>query len=171
MFVTTGMWSKECLREAKKFIKPENIIEVCNTQASGYSTLPDPSTWKIDNNASFLHVCMNETVHGFEIKEDEFPWEKFPKDICIIGDLSSNMGTRKIDWNKFSCVYAGAQKNMGPSGSTIVIVKRSLLGKADPDVPVMCDWEKNEKYLNGYYNTPPCWAIYVMALNVSYMNQ
>ncbi len=60
---------------------------------------------------------------------------------------------------------------MGPSGSTIVIVKRSLLGKADPDVPVMCDWEKNEKYLNGYYNTPPCWAIYVMALNVSYMNQ
>jgi len=59
---------------------------------------------------------------------------------------------------------------MGPSGSTIVIVKRSLLGKADPDVPVMCDWEK-KKYVNGYYNTPPCWAIYVMALNVSYMNQ
>ena len=60
---------------------------------------------------------------------------------------------------------------MGPSGSTIVIVRKSMLGKADPDVPVMCDWFKNEHYLNGYYNTPPCWAIYVMALNVSYMNQ
>ena len=60
---------------------------------------------------------------------------------------------------------------MGPSGSTVVIVKKSLLGFTDPDLPVMCDRDKNEKYLNGYYNTPPCFAIYMMALNVSYMNQ
>ena len=108
MFVTTGMWSEECLLEAKKFIKPENIIECVNTKASGYTTMPDPKTWKIDNEASFLHICMNETVHGFEIPEEEFPWHLYPKDMCIIGDLSSNIGTRKVDWSKFSMAYAGA---------------------------------------------------------------
>ena len=70
MFVTTGKWSEECFRKAKKSMKPENIIEICKTQASGYSTLPDPETWKIDKDASFLHICMKETVHGFEITEE-----------------------------------------------------------------------------------------------------
>ena len=70
--------------------------------------MTDPSTWKIDPEASYLHVCTNETVHGFEITEENFPWYLSPKDMVIVGDMSSNIGTRKINWNRFSMVYAGA---------------------------------------------------------------
>lgn len=171
MYLTTGLWSTQCLREARKFGPAENIIEVTNTQGSNYTKLTDPSTWKIDPEASFLHVCVNETVHGFEITEDNFPWHMFPKDMTIVGDMSSNIGTRKINWNRYSVVYAGAQKNMGPTGSTVIIVKKSLLGRADKDVPIMCDWDTFEKSAGTYYNTPPCWTIYVTGMNVSYMNQ
>jgi len=116
-------------------------------------------------------VCINETVHGFEITEDNFPWHLIPKDVAIVGDMSSNIATRKINWNRFSVVYAGAQKNMGPTGVTIIIAKKSLFGKAAPDTPIMCDWKAFEDSPGSYYNTPPVWAIYVTALNCSYMNQ
>ena len=133
--------------------------------------MKDPSTWKIDAEASFMHICINETVHGFEITEDNFPWHLIPSDMCVVGDMSSNIGTRPINWKRFSVVYAGAQKNMGPTGTTIMIVKKSLLGKADKDVPIMCDWTTFENSPGSYYNTPPVWTIYVTGLNVSYMNQ
>lgn len=139
--------------------------------------MSDPSTWNIDPEASFVHICMNETVHGLEIAEREFPWHLIPKDVVVVGDLSSNMGTYHVDWDRFGVVYAGAQKNMGPSGATIIIVKKSLLGHAEPDVPVLCDWTTamnspaSKGFAPGYYNTPPVWPIYVTGLNVSYMNQ
>lgn len=131
----------------------------------------DPATWTIDPEASFMHVCINETVHGFKIGEENFPWDKFPEDLCIVGDMSSCIGTEKINWNRFSVVYAGAQKNLGPVGATIIIVKTSLLGKAEHDVPVMCDWKLFEDSPGSYYNTPPCWCIYMTGLNCSYLNQ
>lgn len=114
---------------------------------------------------------MNETVNGFELSEDNFPWHLFPQDMPVVGDMSSNIATRKINWNRYSVVYAGAQKNMGPSGCSIIIVKKSLLGYMQKDTPVMCDWKAFEEAPGTYYNTPPCWAIYVTALNASYMNQ
>lgn len=118
-----------------------------------------------------MHICVNETVHGFEITDENFPWHLIPKDVPIVGDMSSNIATRKIDWNRYSVVYAGAQKNMGPTGVTIIIAKKSLFGKAAPDTPIMCNWEAFEKSPGSYYNTPPVWAIFVTALNVTYMNQ
>lgn len=108
MYLTTGMWSKQCITEVRKFIPLEKLIEVTNTSDSNHSQMTDPSTWKIDPEASYLHVCSNETVHGFEITEENFPWYLFPKDMVIVGDMSSNIGTRKINWNRFSVVYAGA---------------------------------------------------------------
>jgi phosphoserine aminotransferase len=131
----------------------------------------DPSTWQFDPEASYIHICCNETVHGFEFDEENFPWDRVPKDMVVVGDMSSNIGTRPINWDHFDVVYAGAQKNMGPSGCTIIIVKESLLGHKDKDVPIMGDWEAFENAAGSYYNTPPCWAIYVTGLNVSYMNQ
>lgn len=171
MFLTTGLWSSQCIREARKFIPDDKLIEVTNLSASNYTELTDPATWKIDNEASFLHVCINETVHGFEITEENFPWHLFPKDICVVGDMSSNIATRKINWNRFDVVYAGVQKNMGPTGATIIIANKKVLGKADADVPIMCDWTTFEKSPGSYYNTPPCWCIYVTGLNASFMNQ
>lgn len=114
---------------------------------------------------------MNETVNGFELNEEHFPWHLFPKDMPVVGDMSSNIATRTINWDRFSVVYAGAQKNMGPSGCAIIIVKKSLLGHMQKDTPIMCDWNAFENAPGTYYNTPPCWAIYVTALNAKYMNE
>lgn len=80
-----------------------------------------------------------------EFLNDNFPWHLIPKDVPIVADMSSHIGTFKIDWNRFSVIYAGAQKNLGPAGCTVIICKKSLLGKADPDTPLICDWSAFEK--------------------------
>ena len=171
MYLTTGLWSLQCITEARKHFAPGKCIEVATSAASGYKKLPDTSKWNIDPEASYLHVCVNETVNGFEISEENFPWHLFPKDMVVVGDMSSNIATRTINWDRFGVVYAGAQKNMGPSGCSIIIVKKSLMGYMQKDTPIMCDWKAFEDAPGTYYNTPPCWAIYVTALNASYMNQ
>ena len=79
-----------------------------NSKASGYTKLPDQQTWKIDPEASFLHYCVNETVHGFALDQANFPWDKIPKDMVIVGDMSSNIATFPIDWKHFDVIYAGA---------------------------------------------------------------
>lgn len=169
MYLTTGLWTTQCIAEARRH-HPDGVIEVLNNKESNHTQMQDPSTWNIDPEASFLHVCVNETVHGFKVSEENFPWDKFPADMTIVGDMSSCIGTEPINWNRYSVVYAGAQKNMGPTGVTIMIVKKSLLGKAEPNCPVMCDWNLFETSPGTYYNTPPCWCIYMTGLNVSYMN-
>lgn len=175
MFFTTGSWSRRCITEARKFIPEDKLIEVTDLAPSGYNQMTDPSTWKIDPEASFFHICMNETVHGVEIAEKPFPWHLIPKDVVVVGDLSSNMGTYDIDWDRFGVVYAGAHKNMGPAGAAIIIVRKDLLGFAAPDTPGLNDWtaNMNSKPSEGcapeYFNTPPVWSVYVIGLNVRYM--
>lgn len=89
----------------------------------------------------------------------------------VVGDMSSDIGSTKINWKRYDVVYAGVQKNLGPTGATVIIVNKSLLGKAEKDVPILNDWATFEKSPGTYYNTPPVWCIYLTALNVSYMNQ
>ena len=107
MYLTTGLWSEQCLSEARKHIPADKLIEVTNTKGSNYTRLTDPNTWNIDKEASYLHMCANETVHGFEITDTNFPWEKIPKDMVVVGDMSSNIGSFKINWDRFDVVYAG----------------------------------------------------------------
>ena len=142
-----------------------------NTKRSNDTQLTDPRTWKIDKEASYLHVCVNETVHGFEITDENFPWHVFPKDMVVVGDMSSNIGTRNINWDRYGVVYAGVQKNLGPTGAMVVICRKDLLGKAEKGVPIINDWATFEKSPGTYYNTPPVWCIFLTALNISYMNQ
>lgn len=176
MFFTSGFWSEYAIREARKFIPADKMIEVTNLKESNYSKLTDPSTWTFDPEASFFHICMNETTRGLEITE-EFPWHLIPKDVHIIGDMSSNIGTRDINWDRFSVIYAGAHKNLGPSGATVVIVRKDLFGNTEPGTADVMDWTANINsgpHLGNapyYINTPPVWAIYVTGLNASYMNQ
>jgi len=109
MFMTTGLWSTQCITEARKFISPEKLIEVTNLSVNNFTKMTDPSTWNIDPEASFIHICMNETVHGIEIAQNpNFPWHLIPEDVVCVGDLSSNMGTYQIDWDRFGVIYAGA---------------------------------------------------------------
>ena len=104
--------------------------------------MQDLNTWKnFDPEASYMHVCVNETVNGFEITEENFPWERVPKDMVIVADASSNIATRKINYDRFGVIYGGCQKNLGPAGATFVIIRNDLFGKADADVPIMCDWK------------------------------
>lgn len=116
-----------------------------NLEKVDNACLTDPVKWNIDENASFFHVCTNETVGGLEFTDTNFPWHLIPKDVPIVADMSSHIGTFNIDWSRYSVVYAGAQKNLGPAGCTVVICKKSLLGYADPDTPLICDWLAFEK--------------------------
>lgn len=171
MYLVTGLWSLQCITEAKKHIAPENLIEVATHKGSNYTQMVDPNSWNIDKDASYFHYCSNETVNGFELTDDLMPWHLIPRDVAVVADCSSNIGTRYINWNRVDVVYAGAQKNLGPTGCTIIIVNKKMLNNALPDVPIMCDWTTFENSPGTYYNTPPCFNIYVTWLNIKLMNK
>lgn len=128
------------------------------------------SQWKIDPEGSFFCFCANETVNGFEFNFETFPWHLIPKDMPVVADMSSNIGTCEIPWDKLGVVFAGAQKNLGIGGCTIIIVRNDLIGHQAKDTPILCDWNENEKSADKTYNTPGVFPIYMTGLNVSYMN-
>jgi phosphoserine aminotransferase len=153
-------------------IRADAVTQVSSTIPSGFRQLPDQSTWKIDNNASFVHYCQNETVHGWQFHEDDsdsaFPFDLF-SGMTICCDMSSDIGSRKVDWNKYGMVYAGAQKNLGAAGVTVVIVREDLLGSPDADTPFVLDWTLYNESNNQYFNTPSTYPIYITGLNVAHM--
>jgi len=114
---------------------------------------------KFSEDAAYVHLCVNETVHGLVLKDFPFDCVKCP----IVADYSSCFMSEPIDVSKFGVIYAGAQKNIGPAGVVVVIVREDLLGMADPNIPIMLDWKTNEG-AGSMYNTPPCWTIYMMGL-------
>jgi phosphoserine aminotransferase len=142
-----------------------------NSKDNDCTRMVDPANWKIDPEGSFFYFCSNETVNGFEIDYDTFPWHLIPKDMPVICDMSSNIGTRTVPWDKVSMVFMGAQKNLGPAGCTVMIIKEDLFGHADKDTPILCDWKTFEDSPDTYYNTPAIFPMYVTGLNASYMNQ
>ena len=100
-------------------------MEAWPDSKSQFNRVPDPSTWVLDKEAAYFHYCDNETIHGVEF--NDFPYE-LVKDMLLVCDMSSNFCTRKVDWEKYGVVYGGAQKNIGPSGVTIVVVREDLIG-------------------------------------------
>lgn len=165
----TGLWSSQNYDE---MIKYANVNVVANNIEENDCTAMVPfERWNVDPEASFFHMCCNETVNGFEQDYETFPWHLIPKDMPIIGDMSSNVGTRPIPWDKFAMAYMGAQKNLGPAGCTVMIIRDDLFGHAEKDCPILCDWALFEKSPDTYYNTPAVFPMYVTGLNVSYMNQ
>jgi len=167
--LVTGLWSGQNYDEMQKFM---NVNLVANNITDNDCTKMVPiDQWNIDPEASFFHFCTNETVNGFEFDYDTFPWHLIPKDMPVIGDMSSNVGTKPIPWDKFAMAYMGAQKNLGPAGCTVMIIREDLFGHADQDVPILCDWNLHEQSPDTYYNTPAVFPIYMTGLNVAYMNQ
>jgi len=116
-------------------------------------------------------LCTNETVNGIEFDWDKIPFHRIPKDIPIVCDMSSNIGTNVIPWDKIGMVYAGAQKNLGTAGCTVMIIREDLFGHAEKDCPIIADWTTFEKSPDTYYNTPAVFPMYITGLNCSYMNQ
>ncbi|NXX98965.1 SERC aminotransferase, partial [Centropus bengalensis] len=153
-YVVTGAWSAKAAKEAEKYAK----VNVVHPKLGSYTCIPDPSTWNLNPNASYVYYCANETVHGVE-----FDFVPDVKGAVLVCDMSSNFLSRPVEVSKFGVIFAGAQKNVGCAGVTVVIVHEDLLGFALKECPVVLDY-KTQASNGSLYNTPPCYSIYIMGL-------
>ncbi len=152
--VVTGQWSKKALAEGKRHVS----VNVASTsEDSNFSTIQSESEWALTEDAAYLHYCPNETIGGLEF--NFVPETRVP----VIADMSSTILSRPIDVSRFGAIYAGAQKNIGPAGLCLVIVKRDLLGRARAEIPAMLSW-KIAADNDSMYNTPPTFAMYLSGL-------
>ncbi len=154
-YVSTGDWSKKSIKEAKTYGK---INVAASADASNFTAIPKQGDWKLDANASYVHICSNETIGGVE-----YHWTPDTGAVPLVADMSSNILSRPIDVTKYGLIYAGAQKNMGPSGVTVVIVRSDLLGHALPITPSAFNYQLQAEN-DSMYNTPPTYAIYIAGL-------
>ncbi|MCW9012910.1 MAG: 3-phosphoserine/phosphohydroxythreonine transaminase [Gammaproteobacteria bacterium] len=153
-YVLTGQWSKKAVAEARRFCE---VNVVSDTSDSRFTTVEDQSKWSTSSDAAYLHYTPNETIVGVE-----FPF--IPEtDVPLVADMSSTILSREIDVSKYGVIYAGAQKNIGPAGLTIVIVREDLIGKAMDNMPVMMDY-KTHADNDSMYNTPPTYSWYIAGL-------
>src|SRR5262245_42898702 len=132
-YINTGAWSKKALGEAKKYAK---VNVAADEAASNYSTVPEQSALKLTPNAAYVHYTPNETIGGVE-----FPYVPDTGSVPLVADMSSTILSKPIDVSKYGVIYASAQKNIGPSGLAVVIVRDDLLGKARPNTPSILDYK------------------------------
>ena len=155
-YIVTGSWSKKAVKEAQRF---GNVRIAASTEDSKFTRLPTADEIRLDPFAAYLHVCTNETIHGVEIPAERIASTGVP----LVADMSSHILSRPVPVEKFGMIYAGAQKNIGPSGVTLVIIHRDLLGMAPLTIPTVMDYAVMAE--NGsMLNTPPTYGIYMAGL-------
>jgi phosphoserine aminotransferase len=154
-FIDTGEWSKKSIKEAKKYAA---VNVAASSAASGYDRVPPRDAWQLDANAAYVHICSNETIGGVE-----YHFTPDVGNVPLVADMSSDMLSRPVDVAKYGLIYGGAQKNIGPAGLTIVIVRDDLLGQALSVTPSAFDF-KTVADNESMYNTPPTYAIYIAGL-------
>jgi phosphoserine aminotransferase len=154
-YVNTGMWSKKAIAEAKRFC---DVNVVATSEDSGFTTVPEFSSWKLNPDAAYVHYTPNETIGGVE-----FDYIPDTGNVPLVADMSSTLMSRPLDVSKFGLIYAGAQKNIGPAGLTLVIIRDDLIGKADDSVPAMMNY-KTHADNDSMYNTPPTYSWYMAGL-------
>jgi phosphoserine aminotransferase len=154
-FVNTGAWSKKAISEAKKYCR---VNVVADEAASNYSTVPEASALKLTPGAAYLHYTPNETIGGVE-----FPYVPATGDVPVVADMSSTILSRPVDVSRFGLIYAGAQKNIGPAGICVVIVRDDLVGHARPGTPTIWDYDAMAKD-GSMLNTPPTFGLYFAGL-------
>lgn len=158
----TGSWSSAAVTEGQKFGEINNV-NYTRVSQDGIKSVADFSEWKVSKNSSFLHYCPNETVDGIEI----FEQPKF--DIPVVADMSSTILSRQIDLESYDLIYAGAQKNIGPSGVTLVVIKNELLERTPNNIPCIQDYKLTAEK-ESMFNTPPTYAIYLAKLVFDWLN-
>lgn len=154
-YVVTGSWSKRSVEDANAYGK---INVVASSEADGFINVPAFSTWQLNKDAAYLHICTNETINGVEF--DGLP---DAGDVPIVADMSSHILSRPIDVSQYGVIYGGAQKNIGPAGLCIVIVREDLLDRASPLTPAVFNW-KTQSENQSMINTPPTYSIYIAGL-------
>src|SRR5215470_17765743 len=154
-YIHTGEWAKKAIGEAKKYCA---VNLAASSEDRGFTYAPTRAAWRLDPGAAYVHYTGNETIGGVE-----FHWIPDTGEVPLVCDLSSSLLSRPLDVSKFGVIYAGAQKNSGPAGLTIVIVREDLIGHATPTTPSTLDY-KVQSENDSMYNTPPTYAIYVAGL-------
>ena len=159
-YVVTGSWSKRSVEDAKAF---GQIDVAASSEQSGFTHVPDFSTWQLNKNAAYVHICTNETINGVEFAGEKALMLPNTGDVPIVADMSSHILSRPIDVSQYGVIYAGAQKNIGPAGLCIVIVREDLLGKANQQTSAVFNWQIQADN-HSMINTPPTYSIYIAGL-------
>ena len=154
-YVNTGEWSKKSIKEAKKYCA---VNVAATAEAGNFTSVPKQDTWTLDPKAAYVHICSNETIGGVE-----YHWAPDTGSVPLVADMSSNIMSRPVDVSRYGLIYGGAQKNIGPAGLTIVIVRDDLIGHALPITPMAFDY-KQQADNDSMINTPPTYAIYIAGL-------
>ena len=158
-YLNTGSWSTKAIKEAKLF---GEVIELASSKNKNFNYIP--KGFDIDPDLDYLHLTTNNTIFGTQIKD--LPNTEVP----IIADMSSDIFSRNIDFSKFDLIYAGAQKNMGPAGTTLVVVKEEILGKVNRQIPSMLDYQVHIDK-ESMFNTPPVFAVYTSMLTLKWLKE
>ena len=161
-YVSTGAWSNKAIAEAQKFVR---VTTVADEKDSGYTTVPAEGSVQVPEGAAYLHTTLNETIGGVEL-----PWTPDTGDVPLVTDASSTILSRPLDVSRYGVVYAGAQKNLGPSGLVLVVVRKDLLGRARPETPAALDWTAMAA-AGSMLNTPPTLAWYLVGLVLEWVEQ
>ena len=159
--VVTGQWSKKAFAEQQRF---GAVNLVASSADQNFASIPQQDSWQRDPTAAYLHYCPNETIGGLE-----FGFVP-DSDVPLVADMSSTILSRPVDVDRFGVIYAGAQKNIGPAGLCLVIVRRELLGRARPETPAMLNWQIAAEN-DSMYNTPPTFAIYLAGLVFEWLEE
>ncbi len=161
-YIHTGQWCKKAIAAAKQF---GTVNIAASSEEDGYNHVPAPETWLLQKDASYVHICLDETIGGVE-----YFFTPHTGDVPLVSDISSTFLSRPIDVSQYGMLYGGAQKNIGPAGLTIVIVRDDLLGHALPGTPQPLDYKANAD-ADSMLNTPPTFAVYVAGLVFQWLKQ
>ncbi|WP_426146687.1 3-phosphoserine/phosphohydroxythreonine transaminase [Polaromonas sp. DSR2-3-2] len=165
-FVVTGSWSDKSQKEARKYC---DVQIAATTESGAFTSLPPLASWQLRRDASYVHVCTNETIHGVEFQE--LPDLKaLGSEAPLVIDFSSHVASRPVDWSRVGLAFGGAQKNLGPAGVTLVVVREDLLGHALPVCPSAFNY-KTVADNDSMYNTPPTYAIYIAGLTFQWLKR
>ena len=160
-YVDTGTWSSKAMKEAKGF---GEVRVAASSKETKYDHIPDFSEWKLSDDASYVHITSNNTIYGTQYRT--FPKTKAP----LIADMSSDIMSRRLNVSDFGMIYAGAQKNLGPSGLALVIIRKDLVSRTPATVPTMLRYATYTEN-NSLFNTPPTFGIYMIKLVTDWMKE
>ncbi|KFI23953.1 3-phosphoserine/phosphohydroxythreonine transaminase [Nitrosococcus oceani] len=161
-YICTGHWSKKAIAEGRRFCE---INLAASSEDTGFQHVPPHQDWKLDPEAAYVHYTPNETIAGVE-----FHWIPDSGEVPLVADMSSTLLSRPLDVSRFGVIYAGAQKNIGCAGLTVVIVRNDLIGRPQAGTPAMFDYQIHADH-NSMYNTPPTYAWYVAGLVFSWLKR
>ena len=154
-YIYTGQWSKKAISEAGKFCR---VNVAASSEDRNFTYVPKRESWRLDSASAYVHITSNETIGGLE-----YHWVPEVGQVPLVADMSSHILSRPIDVSRYALIYAGAQKNIGPAGLTIVIIREDLIGHAPVGTPSMADYKIHADN-DSMYNTPPTYAIYIAGL-------